>query len=118
METSDANLDEEILANARPFELAMALINRAERLVPRTMHREERHRIGDLVLLRRGNQPEGSKFQALMWLGPFKVISTYHPRHGLENALGRRSRKPVYFRRLHQYHCRDTEIRNEEVKNC
>ncbi len=38
MELSALVPGEEVLARARPFELAMALINRAERLVLRTVH--------------------------------------------------------------------------------
>ncbi len=83
---------EDVLANARTFGLPMALINRAERLVPRTLENEARYQIGDMVLLRNGKRPEGSKFEARMWLGPFKVISVEHPRYILENAPGRKSR--------------------------
>ncbi len=81
----------------------MALIYLAEHLVLRIIHREEWHQIGDLVLLRHDNEPEGSKFQAPMWLGPFKVISTDDPRYGLETARGKSSRKPIHFRRLRRY---------------
>ena len=81
----------------------MALINGAERLVPRTVHGDTRYQIGDVVLLRRGRLPEGSKFQARMWLGTYKIISAHHPRNVLENAPGRKYKKPVHFRRLRQY---------------
>ena len=64
----------------------MALINRAERLMLRTVHGDTCYQIGDMVLLRRGRLPEGSKFQARMWLGPCKVISAHHPRFELENS--------------------------------
>ncbi len=37
MEPSEHVPEEEVLARARPFELAMALISRAERLVPRSV---------------------------------------------------------------------------------
>ncbi len=57
---------DEGLANVRCFELALALINRAERLVPRTSQKEMRYQIGEMVLLRRGEQPEGPKFPARM----------------------------------------------------
>ena len=93
----------EVLSHARPSELAMALINRAERLVPRTVHRDRRYEIGDMVFLRRGSLPVGSKFQACMWLGPYKLISAHHPRYVLENTPGRKSRKPVHVRRLRRY---------------
>ncbi len=93
----------EVLSHARDFELAMALINRAERLVPRTDHTDTRYEIDDMVLLRRGRLPVGSKFQARMWLGPYKVISAYHPRYVFGNSPGRNSRKPVHVRRLNQY---------------
>ena len=75
IESSGSVPGEEVLANTRPFELALALINRAERFVPRTFQKEAHYQIGDIVLLRRGKQPEGSKFEARMWLGPLKVIS-------------------------------------------
>ncbi len=44
-----------------------------------------------------------------MWSGPFKVVSVQHPRLGLENAPGRRSRNQVHFKRLHKYLGRDEE---------
>ncbi len=69
----------EVLSRARFFELAMALINSAERLVPHTVHGDTRYQIGAMVLLRRGRLPEGSKFQARMWQGPYQVISAHHP---------------------------------------
>ena len=93
----------EVLSHARSFELAMALIYGAERMVPRIFHGDTRYQIGDMVLLRRGRLPEGSKFQARMWLGPYKVISAHHPRYVSQNSLGRESRKSVHFRRLRQY---------------
>ena len=64
----------------------MALIKRAERLVPRTVHGGTRYEIGKMVLLRHGRQLVGSKFRARLWLGPYKVIYAYHPRYVLENA--------------------------------
>ena len=54
----------EVLSHARSFELATALINRAERLVPRTVHGNTHCKIGGMVLLRRGRLPEVSKFQS------------------------------------------------------
>ncbi len=39
IESSGAISGTELLSNARPFELALALINRAERLVPRTLQK-------------------------------------------------------------------------------
>ncbi len=75
IESAGTSPGEEVLANARPFELAMGLISRAERLVPRILQKEAHYQIGDMVLLRCGRQPEGSKSEARMWLGPFKVIS-------------------------------------------
>ena len=54
-------------------------------------------------MLRKGNQPKGSKFEARMWLGPYKVRTVQHPRYELEDAPGRRSRKPVHVRRLRLY---------------
>ena len=98
IESSSAIPGEEVLANARPFELALALINRAERLLPRTLQKEAQYQIGDRVLLRRGKRPDGSKFEARTWLGPFNVISVEHPHYVLEIAQGRKSRKPVHFR--------------------
>ena len=67
-------------------------------------------KVGDRVLLRRDKQPEGSKFEARTLLGPFNVISVEHPRYVLENAPGRKSRKPVHFRRLRRYQERDDNI--------
>ncbi len=116
-ESSGTIRGEELLANARPFELKMALINRAERLVPRILQNKAHYQIGDMVLLRRGRQAEGSKFEARMWLGPFKVISVAHPRYVLENAPGRKSRKPVHFSRLCRYQKKD-EQHPEGEKNC
>ena len=101
--------EESIVANARPLELALALIMRAERLIPRIESQEAIFEIGDLVLLRRGNQPRGSKFEARMWLGPFEVVSVHHPRYTLKNAPGRKSRKPVHLRRLRKYYERNDE---------
>ena len=66
IEYSGAVPGEAVLANARPFELALALINRAERLIPRTLQTEAHDQIGDRVLLRRGKKPEGPKFEARM----------------------------------------------------
>ena len=76
----------------------MGLINRAQRLVPRTLQKEARFHIGDILLLRRGKQPEGSKFEARMWLEPFQLISVERTRYVLKDATGRKSRKPVHFR--------------------
>ena len=55
---------------AREFELAVALSACEERVVPRMVIEEQKLNTGDLILLRRGNQPKGSKFEARMWLGP------------------------------------------------
>ncbi len=112
IESSGAVPGEEILANARLFELALTLINRAERLVPRILQKEADYRVSDRVLLRCGKEPEGSKFGAKMWLGPFKAISVEHHRYVLENAPGRKSRKPVPFRRLRRYQERDEQHPN------
>ena len=105
------------MANALPFELALALTKRTERLVPRTFQKEARYQIGDRVLLRRGKEPEGSKFEARMWLGPFNVISVEQPRYLLEIAPGRKSRKSVHFRLLRRYQERDEQHPDGE-KNC
>ena len=105
------------MATARPFELALSLINRAERLVPRTLQKEVHYQIGDRVLLRRGKQPVGSKFEARMWLALFKVLSVEHPRYVLENAPGRRSRKFVLLRCLLRYQERD-EQHSDGEENC
>ena len=107
----------EVLSHARCFELAMALINRAERLVPRTVHGDTRFQIGDMVFLRRGRLPEGSKFQARVRLRPYKVISAHHHRYVSENATGRKSRKPVHFRRLRQYQIK-VGLHHEDEKIC
>ena len=117
IEWSGAVPGEEVLDNARPFELALALINRAERLVPRPLQEEAHYQIGDRVLLRRGKQPEGSRFEARMWLGPFKLISDEHSLYVLENAPERKPRKPVHFRRLRRYQERDEQHPDVE-KNC
>ncbi len=87
IESSGAIPGEDVLANARPFELALALINRAERLVPCTLQKEAHYQIGKRVLLRPGKQPGGSKFEARMWLGLFEVTSTL--------CAGKCSRKEV-----------------------
>ncbi len=70
IEPSVRTPEAEVLSHARSFELAMALINCAERLVPHTIHGDTRYQIDDMVLLRRGRLPEGSKFQARICLGP------------------------------------------------
>ncbi len=95
IESSSAISGEEVLTHARPFELALELINRAERLVPRTFQKEPNYQVGDRVILRRGEQSEGSNFEARMWLGPSKVIAVENPRYMLENAPGRKSRNPA-----------------------
>ncbi len=66
VESSGSISGEEVLANARSFELALALINRAKRLVHRTLQEEAHSRISDMVLLRLGKQSEVSKFEARM----------------------------------------------------
>ncbi len=53
---------EEVLTNSRPLELAITLINLVARLVPRAIGKEARYKIGYMVVLRCGKQPEGSKF--------------------------------------------------------
>ncbi len=117
IESSDAIPGEEILGNARAFELALALINRAEHLARRTFQKEAHDQICDSVLLRRGKLPEGSKFEARMCLSPFKVISVEHSRYVLEKDLGRKSRKTMHFRRLRRYQERD-EQHSDGEKNC
>ncbi len=117
IESSGAIPGQEVLPNARPVELALTLINRAESLAPCTLQKEALSQIDDRVLLRRGKQPEGSKLEARMWLGPFKVISAAHPRYVFENAPRRKSRKPVHSRRLRRYQDRDEQHSNGE-KNC
>ncbi len=109
IESSGAIPGEEVLANGGPFELALALINLAERLVPRSLQKEAHNQIGYRVQLRRGKQPEGSKFEARMWVGSFRVISVAHLHYVLENAPGRKTRKPVHFRRLRRYQERDEQ---------
>ncbi len=108
-ESSGAIPGEEVLANARPFELALALINRAECLARHTLQEEASHQNGDMVLLRRGKQPEGSNFVARMCQDPFKVISVEHSRYLLEKAPVRKSGKPVHFRRLRRHQGRDEQ---------
>ena len=108
---------EEVLADVRPLELTLALINSAERLATRSFQKEAHYQIGDRVLLRCGKQPEGSKYEARMWLTPFKVTSVGHPRHVLENAPGRKSGKSVHFRRLRRHRERDEQYSGGE-KNC
>ena len=55
---------------ASEFELTIGLAARAERVVPLMVTEEQKFKIGDWVLLRRGNQPKVSKFEARMWLAP------------------------------------------------
>ena len=107
----------EVLSHARSFELAMALLNFAEPLVPRSVHGDIRYQIGDMVLLRRGRLSEGSKFQAHMWLGPYKVTSAHQPVYVLENAPERKSRKTAHFRSLRQYQVR-VGLHREEESSC
>ncbi len=94
----DAIPGEEVLTKSRPLELAMTLINLVARLVPRAIGKEARYKIGDMVVFRCGKQPEGSEFEARIWLDHFKVISVEHPSYGLGNDAGRKSRKTVHFR--------------------
>ena len=58
---------------AREFELAIALSEHAERAVRRMVKGEQKLKTGDWVLLRKRKQPKGFKFEARMWLGPYKV---------------------------------------------
>ena len=51
IESTGAITGEEVLANARPFELALESMNCAERLVPRIPQKEWLYQIGDRVLL-------------------------------------------------------------------
>ena len=57
---------------------------RARRVVPRMKTEEQKFITGDWVLLRRGKQPKGSKFEARMLLGPYKVRTVQHQRYELE----------------------------------
>ena len=95
VESSDELPGKELLANSLPYEQELALMNRAKPFVPRTDKKEVRYQIAEMVLLRGSKQTKGPKFQASMWVGPFKVAFTPHPPSELENASGRRSRKPV-----------------------
>ena len=61
------------------FGLELALINRVEGLVPRTLQKGARYQIGEMVLLRRGKKPDGPEFQARTWLGTYKIGSVQHP---------------------------------------
>ena len=47
--------------------------------------------------------PKGSRFEALMWLGPSKVRIARYRRCELESASGRRSQKPVQVLNLRLY---------------
>ena len=51
---------------ASEFELAIALAVLVESVVPRMVMKEEKFKTGYPVLLRRGNQPKGAKFEARM----------------------------------------------------
>ncbi len=95
IESSSAIPGEAVSANARPFGLAVALINRAERWAPNTLQKGAYYQTGDRMLL-----PEGSKFETKMWLDLFKVVVLDLPHYVLENAPGRKSWKSVNFRRL------------------
>ncbi len=117
IEPSVRTPEAEVLPHARSFELAMALVNHAERLVSSTVHGDYRYLIGDMVLLRHGRQPERSKFQARMWLGPYKFISAHHCRYVLEYAPGRKSRTPVHCRRSRQYQVR-VGLHHEDGRSC
>ncbi len=116
-ESSGTIPGEELLANARPFELAMPLINRAESYVARILQNKAYYQIGDVVLLRRGRLPERYKFEARMCLCPFKVISVEHPCYMLEKAPGRKYRKPVHVRHLCRYQEREKQHPDGEM-NC
>ncbi len=100
IDLSLCTLGAEVLSHAGPFELAVVLIYRAESLVPRTVFGSTRYQIGDMVFLRHGRLPQGSKFQARMWLGSYEVIYAYRPYYLLGNASRRNSRKLVHFRRF------------------
>ncbi len=57
------------MLRARTYSVIMRLFKRVKQ-GPRTVHGDTHYQLGDMVLLRRGRLPEGSKFQARMWLGP------------------------------------------------
>ncbi len=109
IEPSGVGHGEKFLVNARPFERATALINRAVHLLPCTPHDEVRYQVSELVLLSPDKQSEGRKFQARMCLGSFKVISVEYLHYVLGNAPGKKSRKHVHLRRLRQYKGRDEQ---------
>ena len=70
--------------------------------------------MGDLVLLRRGNQPEGLRFEARMWQVPNKVSSVQQPLYELENAPVRRFQKLIHVRGLRLYiQCEDVDPKIE-----
>ena len=81
IESSDTTPREEVLANTQPFDLALALIYRAERSVPCSFQKAAGYQIGDMVLRRHGKQPDGPVFQTRMCLDPFRAVSVRHLRH-------------------------------------
>ena len=52
------------IKEAREFELAITLVARAERVVPRMVTEEQKFKAVDWVFLRKGDQSKGSKFEA------------------------------------------------------
>ena len=75
IESTDTAPGEDVSANARPFELALALTNGAERLVPCTLQKESRYLASDMVLLRPSKQPEGHKVQPRICFWPVREVS-------------------------------------------
>ena len=70
------------IATTRTFEIALALIGHAERMVPRSdADKEPRFKFEEMVLLRRGYPPSGPKIDQHFWLGPSKIIAANHPHY-------------------------------------
>lgn len=103
-EKSFDTLNENTIYTVRIFELASSLTNRDERLVSKAIPiNEPPFRIGDKALLRRDNQRTVEKIKQRFRLGSYTVLSSNHPYLEVENAPGRRYRKPGYVFRLRLY---------------
>ncbi len=68
------------METSRLFELVMAIVWPAERIVQRSIVDDAiRFKVGDKVLLTRGTKSSGPKINNRLWLGPYTVTAVNHP---------------------------------------
>ena len=94
----------------REFEMAMTIALRANRLVPMGSTKGKPFETGDLVLLPLGKDKGGPKISAKLWSGPYEILTAKHLAYVLRNFRGRRSRQPIYARRLRLYTQREVGL--------